>query len=58
MTRKKSKNGKDMGRKPLAKGDKKHLIQVFVKAKHYAIAKRKIQQIAGEYNTKEGKIAV
>lgn len=42
----------------MKKGERKHLIQVFVKAKHYAAAKKTIQKIAGEYNTKEDKIAV
>lgn len=49
---------KKRGRKPLINGEKKHLIQVFVKAKNYATAKKKIQKIAREYNTEEDKIAV
>lgn len=49
---------KKRGRKALDNGEKKHLIQVFVKAKHYAAAKKKIQKIAGEYNTEESKIAI
>lgn len=45
------------GRPKLGK-EKKHLIQVFVKAKHYAAAKKEIKKIAGVYNTEEDKIAV
>lgn len=52
------KKRKKRGRKRLLKDNKKHLIQVFVKAKHYAAAKKTIQKVAGEYNTEENKVAV
>lgn len=42
---------KKRGRKRLINGEKKKLIQVFVKAKHHVLAKKKIQKIAGELNS-------
>lgn len=58
MINKKAKGTKKMGRKRLINGEKKHLIQVFVKAKHYASAKKEIFKIAGKHNSKKDKAAV
>lgn len=49
---------KKRGRKPLIKEEKKHIIYIFVKAKHYAKAKAAAKKIEREYNSEENKIAV